>query len=126
MSERSRALLCYVNVSCTGCSGGCDPITPVEAPLATTNLRKATRRHCRRDECAAPQYLTEPLRHATAADLRVRRRHGAHAAAVAANLPWLRDPVNGLTVFTARFLAERGYCCSSGCRHCPYVQDGHG
>jgi hypothetical protein len=23
-------------------------------------------------------------------------------------------------VFTARFLLRRGYCCDSGCRHCPY------
>lgn len=23
-------------------------------------------------------------------------------------------------VFTARYLRERGYCCESGCRHCPY------
>jgi hypothetical protein len=23
-------------------------------------------------------------------------------------------------VFTARFLLRRGYCCRSGCRHCPY------
>ena len=23
-------------------------------------------------------------------------------------------------VFTARFLARRGYCCENKCRHCPY------
>jgi hypothetical protein len=27
---------------------------------------------------------------------------------------------NGLFVFTATFLRKRGYCCDSGCRHCPY------
>jgi hypothetical protein len=27
---------------------------------------------------------------------------------------------NGLMVFTAHFLRQRGYCCESGCRHCPY------
>ncbi len=27
---------------------------------------------------------------------------------------------NGLFVFTARYLLNRGYCCESGCRHCPY------
>ena len=27
---------------------------------------------------------------------------------------------NGLFVFTAHFLQRRGYCCESGCRHCPY------
>lgn len=26
----------------------------------------------------------------------------------------------GVMVFTARFLRKRGYCCQSGCRHCPY------
>ena len=29
---------------------------------------------------------------------------------------------NGLFVFTAAFLRRRGYCCESGCRHCPYEQ----
>jgi hypothetical protein len=27
---------------------------------------------------------------------------------------------NGLMVLTADFLRRRGYCCRSGCRHCPY------
>lgn len=27
---------------------------------------------------------------------------------------------NGLWVFTAEYLTKRGYCCKSGCRHCPY------
>lgn len=27
---------------------------------------------------------------------------------------------DGLFVFTASFLLKRGYCCESGCRHCPY------
>lgn len=26
----------------------------------------------------------------------------------------------GLMVFTAAYLLRRGYCCGSGCRHCPY------
>ena len=26
----------------------------------------------------------------------------------------------GLMVMTAEFLKRRGYCCESGCRHCPY------
>ena len=44
-----------------------------------------------------------------------------HAAAVREGLPVYRDPVTGFTVFTAKFLADRGYCCASGCRHCPYA-----
>jgi hypothetical protein len=27
---------------------------------------------------------------------------------------------NGYWVFTAKYLLQRGYCCRSGCRHCPY------
>ncbi|WP_346237546.1 DUF5522 domain-containing protein [Niabella insulamsoli] len=27
---------------------------------------------------------------------------------------------SGLVVLTERFLRERGYCCGSGCRHCPF------
>jgi hypothetical protein len=27
---------------------------------------------------------------------------------------------DGRWVFTEQFLQNRGYCCESGCRHCPY------
>ena len=27
---------------------------------------------------------------------------------------------NGFYVFTAHYLRMRGFCCRSGCRHCPY------
>ena len=27
---------------------------------------------------------------------------------------------NGYYVFTPTYLKKRGYCCESGCRHCPY------
>ncbi len=29
----------------------------------------------------------------------------------------------GYRVFTAKYLLRRGYCCESGCRHCPYGFD---
>lgn len=29
---------------------------------------------------------------------------------------------NGLYVFTEKYHLDRGYCCGSGCRHCPYSQ----
>ncbi|MGH9186803.1 MAG: DUF5522 domain-containing protein [Acidimicrobiales bacterium] len=45
----------------------------------------------------------------------------AHAAALSAGESGYNDPVSGLFVFTAAFLLERGECCDSGCRHCPYV-----
>lgn len=30
----------------------------------------------------------------------------------------------GLMVLTEKFLLQRGYCCGSGCRHCPYPSVG--
>jgi hypothetical protein len=27
---------------------------------------------------------------------------------------------DGFMVFTAAYLLKRGYCCQSGCKHCPY------
>lgn len=47
-----------------------------------------------------------------------------HAEALAAGLPSYADPLSGLRVFTAGFLARRGECCDSGCRHCPFVSSG--
>jgi hypothetical protein len=32
----------------------------------------------------------------------------------------------GYVVFTARYHLRRGYCCESGCRHCPYGADSKG
>jgi hypothetical protein len=28
---------------------------------------------------------------------------------------------NGYWVFTEHYHRQRGYCCGSGCRHCPYT-----
>ncbi len=44
----------------------------------------------------------------------------AHARAVASGLSTYLDPVSGYAVMTAAYLADRGYCCSQGCRHCPW------
>jgi hypothetical protein len=33
---------------------------------------------------------------------------------------------NGLMVFTEAFHLKRGYCCNSGCRHCPYSKRNEG
>jgi hypothetical protein len=46
----------------------------------------------------------------------------AHRAALDAGRAGYADPVSGLFVLTAAYLAERGTCCERGCRHCPYVQ----
>lgn len=29
---------------------------------------------------------------------------------------------SGNVVFTPHFLLKRGYCCNSGCRHCPFTK----
>lgn len=29
----------------------------------------------------------------------------------------------GFLVFTEKYHLKRGYCCQSGCRHCPYGYD---
>jgi len=29
-------------------------------------------------------------------------------------------------VFTARYHLRRGYCCASGCRHCPFAEGKRG
>ena len=45
----------------------------------------------------------------------------AHQRAIDAGQPGYSDPGTGLFVLTAAYLATRGTCCVSGCRHCPYL-----
>jgi hypothetical protein len=47
----------------------------------------------------------------------------AHEKAVRSGESTYRDPATGLTVLTVTTHLERGTCCESGCRHCPYVTD---
>jgi hypothetical protein len=47
-------------------------------------------------------------------------RMGRHDRAVARGEAGYIDPVTGLFVMTAAWLAGRGSCCGQGCRHCPY------
>jgi len=44
----------------------------------------------------------------------------AHREAINRGDPVYIDPLTKRSVMTAVFLASRGRCCSSGCRHCPY------
>lgn len=30
---------------------------------------------------------------------------------------------NGMVVMTKEFLKKRGFCCTNGCRHCPYPKE---
>ncbi|MGD0054316.1 MAG: DUF5522 domain-containing protein [Acidimicrobiales bacterium] len=56
-----------------------------------------------------------------------RRDYGAiviaHEVAVRAGEATYRDPATGLSVLTVATHLERGTCCDSGCRHCPYLVD---
>lgn len=44
----------------------------------------------------------------------------AHDAAIEAGQDGYLDPASGLFVFTAAHHWQRGRCCRSGCRHCPF------
>ena len=70
----------------------------------------------------AARPLTEP--HAARLALDHPRRAeilAAHQHALDAGEDGYTDPVTGYFVFTAAYLADRGTCCDTGCRHCPYV-----
>jgi hypothetical protein len=47
----------------------------------------------------------------------------AHDRAVRDGEAMYPDPVTGFLVMTTATLLERGECCGSGCRHCPYPPD---
>jgi Family of unknown function (DUF5522) len=46
----------------------------------------------------------------------------AHSQALSVGDDTYVDPRSGYTVLTAGYLARRGHCCESGCRHCPYLR----
>ena len=46
-----------------------------------------------------------------------------HEQAVTAGRDSYIDPSSGLTVLTVNAHIARGTCCSSGCRHCPYLKN---
>ena len=46
----------------------------------------------------------------------------AHARAQQARHAMYVDPVSGFMAMTAETLAGRGWCCETGCRHCPWVE----
>lgn len=69
--------------------------------------------------------LTQPAQQRLPVDQPGRERIlAAHERAIESGESMYADPVTGLFVLTARYLADRGTCCGRGCRHCPYVRDG--
>ena len=47
----------------------------------------------------------------------------AHDAAVAIGAAGYDDPRTRLFVMTAAYHMTRGWCCRSGCRHCPFIPE---
>jgi Family of unknown function (DUF5522) len=45
-----------------------------------------------------------------------------HERAVEEGRSSYQDPGTGLVVLTVMTHLNRGTCCESGCRHCPYVE----
>ncbi|MEY3568626.1 MAG: hypothetical protein RL587_1067 [Actinomycetota bacterium] len=50
-------------------------------------------------------------------------RLAAHSQAIQNGEEGYIDPVNKMFVMTAKYLADKGFCCDSGCRHCPFEDD---
>jgi hypothetical protein len=44
-----------------------------------------------------------------------------HSEAMNQDLDEYKDPKTGFQVLTAKFHADRGFCCDQLCRHCPYL-----
>jgi hypothetical protein len=72
-------------------------------------------------DCFCPKCLSEAIAKRNATDL-----GSTDAVKQQDALPVLREGEDyyvegGAMVFTAAYHLKRGYCCESGCRHCPYA-----
>ena len=68
-----------------------------------------------------PEWLTKPASNRLDPDdPRAGEILARHDRAVAAGLSSYLDPATGYSVMTAAYLSDRGFCCSQGCRHCPW------
>lgn len=72
---------------------------------------------CSNDELVQPHPSRLSLDHPRRVEILA-----AHQEALKRGDPGYLDPETGLFVLTAAYLADRGYCCERGCRHCPYVE----
>lgn len=71
-------------------------------------------------DCFCPECLRDSIAKLNAAESDVVKEQSP--------LPLLREGEDyyvegGVMVFTAAYHLKRGYCCDSGCRHCPYDQE---
>lgn len=75
-----------------------------------------------RDELDRSRALTQPRTDRITADPGTAALIlAAHESALREGASTYRDPLSGLLVLTAGYLADRGMCCRGGCRHCPYL-----
>jgi hypothetical protein len=73
--------------------------------------------------CLCRRCLASVARHAAVCDqpekiLALVRSEAKSVPALSAEDFYL--DASGLMVFTTSYLLKRGYCCHSGCRHCPF------
>ena len=101
-------------------SGAMRHSSSLAAPTTTTANPKdfiAAYWATRRDATAmAPTELPNDVEQTLAPHIRA-----AHDAAMAKGDTLYEDPDTGLRVFTRQAHIERGRCCGSRCRHCPYL-----
>lgn len=84
----------------------------------TSDVSKAETRH----RLDPDRSLSEPHPRRLALDHPDRAQIlAAHDEARAAGRIGYPDPATGRFVVCANYLADRGWCCGCGCRHCPYV-----
>jgi Family of unknown function (DUF5522)/Cysteine-rich CWC len=72
-------------------------------------------------DCLCPECLSEAIAKLPSADADI----STSTAGAITSSPALVEGEDyycegAVIVFTAHFLLRRGYCCQSGCRHCPY------
>lgn len=105
---------------------------PAALPPRALWVQAGSRQHlsltrCSASEGAGPRSPSRPERARgrpaseglTAAERRIAE---LHAAACAAGQQTYVDPATGYMVFTELAHLQRGKCCGSACRHCPYGQ----
>jgi len=71
-------------------------------------------------DCMCPSCLSEAITQAATG----KQANETQINQVAAQAPLIENEdyykEGTAMVFTSQFLMRRGYCCESGCRHCPY------
>lgn len=109
------------------------PAAPPPAPLwvrsgfrqqLSLTLYSANEGHCGGSAPGTPSRPERAARPSVSEELTVAERRIAqlHAAACAAGQLNYVDPATGYVVLTQIAHLQRGECCGSACRHCPYGQ----